>query len=173
MPLDPSRKIAIETEAAKRLLARLRDEGYDDAELVADTIEGETAIHEAIAGAIDQIDQLDILIIGSKAKEEAIADRRKAMEKRAEFIRASIEQAMLATEQECIPLPTATVFIAKRKPNLIVENEADIPSEFFAPQEPPAPRLDRKALMTALNEGRRIPGATLDNGTVSLSIRRK
>lgn len=174
MTIDVSRKITIEIEATKRLLSQLREEGHsEDAELVADSIEGETSLHEAIAAAIDEIDNLEILIGGATAKEAAIAEFRKAKERRVEFIRASIEQAMIATEQEKLPLPTATVFISKRKPGLIVENEADIPSEFFVTPETPAPKLDKKALAAALNEGRTVPGAGLDNGTVSLSIRRK
>lgn len=174
MTIDVSRKIAIETEAAKRLLSHLRDEGQEgDAELAADTIEGQTSLHEAIAAAIDQIDNCEVLVVGLKAKEEAFSDRRKNIERRAETLRAAIEQAMIATEQDKLPLPTATVFISSRKPGLMVENEAEIPSEFFAEQERPAPKLDKRALAAALAEGREVPGASLDNGTVSLSIRRK
>lgn len=174
MTIDVSRKIAIETEATKRLLAQLRDDGHgDDAELVADSIEGQTSIHEAIAATIDEIDMLEISITGGKAKEEQISEFRKAKERRVEFLRAAVEQAMLATGLEKLPLPTATVFISKRKPGLIVENEADIPSEFFVTPETPAPKLDKRALAAALNDGRKVPGACLDNGSVSLSVRRK
>lgn len=174
MTIDVSRGLAIQAEAAKRLLTQLRDQGHgDDAELSADVIEGETSLHEAVAAAIDQIDSLEVLVIGLKAKEEAFAERRRMIEARADNLRAAIEQAMISAEQVNIPLPTATVFISKRKPALIVENEAEIPSEFFIEQERPAPKLDKRALAAAISDGRRVPGATLDNGTVSLSIRRK
>lgn len=174
MTIDVSRRLIIEAEAAKRLVAHIRDRGQsDDAELVADTIEGETSVHEAIAAAIDQIDNCEVLVIGLKAKEEAFSERRRHIETRAETLRAAIEQAMITAEAANIQLPTATVFISKRKPGLIVENEAEIPSEFFITPETPAPKLDKRALAAALNEGRKVPGATLDNGTISLSIRRK
>jgi len=174
MTVDAGFRLRIQTEAAKKLLAHLADEGHgDDAELRADTIEGETFLHDAIGAVLDQIDECDVLTIGLKAKENAFADRRAAVEKRAEILRAAIEQAMIATEQDKLILPTATVFISKRKPGLMVENEADIPSEFFIAQPAPAPKLDRKALAEAINGGRTVPGARLDNGTVSLSIRRK
>ncbi|WP_292213183.1 siphovirus Gp157 family protein [Mesorhizobium sp.] len=164
----------IEAEAAKRLLVQLRAQGHgDDAELAADVIEGETSLHEAVAAAIDQIDECDVLAIGLQAKEDAFADRRRGIEARSETLRAAIELAMISAEQDNIPLPTATVFVSKRKRGLIVENEAEIPSEFFVEQERPAPKLDRRALAAALSQGRKVPGATLDNGTVSLSIRRK
>ncbi|BAB53635.1 mll7978 [Mesorhizobium japonicum MAFF 303099] len=174
MTIDVSRGLRIEAEAAKRLLAQLQDAGHGgDTDLAADIIEGETSLHETVAAAIDQIDNLDVMVIGLKAKEEAFADRRKSIEARAENLRAAIEQAMIAAEQVSIPLPSATVFISKRKPALFVENEADIPSEFFVEQERPAPKLDKRALAAALAGGRKVPGAALDNGTVSLSIRRK
>jgi hypothetical protein len=163
-----------QTEAAKSLLSSLRDQGVDDdVELVADAIEGETILIEAIEAALAQIDECDVLITGLKAKEEEFETRRKAIERRAERVRALIEQAMLATDQTTLKLPTATLSLTKRAAGLIVVNEADIPSQYWIEQERPAPKLDKKALTAALREKADIPGATLDNGSVSLSVRRK
>jgi hypothetical protein len=163
-----------QTEAAKSLLSSLRDQGVDDdAELVADTIEGETNLLEAIEAALAQIDECDVLITGLKAKEEEFETRRKSIERRAERVRALIEQAMLATDQTSLKLPTATLSLTKRAPGLIVNSEADIPSRFFVEQERPAPKLNKKALAAAIKAGEQVPGANLDNGSVSLSVRRK
>ncbi|RKD69012.1 siphovirus Gp157 family protein [Rhizobium sp. WW_1] len=165
--------VARQAEAAKRLMANLRSQGVDDdQELVADTIEGETTLLDAIQTALDEIDECEIQIVGLKAKEAEFADRRRRMEERAERIRATIEQAMIATEQDSLRLPTATLTLTKRAPGLIVINEADIPTKFWVEQERPAPKLDKKALRAALDEGT-VPGATLDNGSRSLSVRRK
>lgn len=173
MTIDPSRRLQIEAEAAKKLLAHLRDQGHgDDAELLADAVEGETSLHESISAVIDRIDEKEVARLGLEAKIAAFQERHASLKKSIEFDRAAVEQAMIATDQPKILLPTATVYIARRKPALIVENEADIPSEFFTPQETPAPKLDKRALAAALAEGRSIPGATLDNGTVSLTVRR-
>ena len=174
MNADPTRALAIETEAVKRLLSHLRTEGYEaDLTLVSDAIEGETSLHEAINGVIERIDLREAVAFGLKAKIAEFSDRLAATEKAIEYDRAAVEQAMISAEQDKIVLPTATVFVSKRKPGLIVENEADIPSEFFVTPEPPAPRLDKKALAAAISAGRTIPGASLDNGSISLSIRRK
>lgn len=174
MTADAAFKLRREAEAARKLLSMLRDAGEDgDAEIVETAIEGETNLHEAIAAVIDQIDECEVHILGLKAKEQAFADRRDAFVKRAETLRAAIEQAMLAAEAEKMTLATATVFLSKRAPGLIVNSEADIPSEFFRVPEPPAPKLDRKALTAALRDKREVPGASLDNGGFSLSIRRK
>lgn len=171
---DAAFQLRRETEAAKNLLAMLRETGdATDAEIVETAIEGETNLIEAIATVVDQIDEEEIIIAGGEAKIADIQARVSAKKHRVEMLRASIERAMLIAERENVNLPTATVFVSKRKPSLIVENEADIPSEFFITPETPAPKLDRKALSEAIKAGRAVPGAHLDNGTVSLSIRRK
>lgn len=162
-----------QAEAAKGLLAGLRDQGEDDADLIADTIEGETDLLEAIDAALSEMDECEVLITGLKAKEAEFSDRRKKIEDRVDRIKAIVEQAMISTEQLSLRRPTATLTIAKRAPGLIVTNEADIPTKYWIPQERPAPKLDKKAVLAALKEQQAIPGATLDNGSLSLSIRRK
>lgn len=174
MSTDAAYTLRRETEAAKKLLAMLRDDGSaEDAEIVETAIEGETNLLEAVAAVIDQIDEEEIVIAGGKAKIDAIQARVSAKKHRVEMLRASIEQAMLIAEQDKLNLPTATVFVSKRAPALVIDSEADIPSEFFKVPEPPAPKLDVKAVAAAIKDGREVPGARLDNGTTSLSIRRK
>lgn len=174
MTIDATRTLAIQAEAAKRLVSHLRADGHNgDAELVADTIEGETSLHDAIGAVLDRIDLKEVVAIGLKSKIAEFSDRLSATERAIEYDRAAVEQAMITAEQDKLLLPTATIFLSKRKPGLIVENEADIPSEFFVVAEPPAPRLDKKALAAAISAGRAVAGASLDNGTISLSIRRK
>lgn len=161
-----------QAEAAKALLANLKEIGADDdAELVADSIEGETNLHEAIEAALAEIDESEVLIAGLKAKVEAFRARQSATEARRDRIRALIEQAMAMTEQTKLRLPTATLSLAKRKPAVVIDDEAAIPSRFWTPQPPPPPKLDKAALKDALAEGD-VPGAHLDNGGFGLTIRR-
>lgn len=166
--------IARQAEAAKRLVASLRLQGVDDdEELVADTIEGQTSLQEAIEAALSEIDECEIHIIGLKAKEAEFSTRRSRLEARVDRIRAIIEQAMLTSEQMAFRMPGATVTLNKKQPGLLVTNEADIPTRFWIEQERPAPKLDKKALADALRADEVIAGATLDNGSYSLSVRRK
>jgi hypothetical protein len=170
---DASHTLHRQAEAAKRLLASLKESGdADDQEIVETAIEGETSLLEAIDEALAQIDECEVLVTGLKAKEEAFADRRKVIEQRAERLRASIEQALIVTEQEKVTLPTATIFLSKRKPNIVIDNEADIPAVYWTIPKV-EPKLDKKALKEALEGKEEIPGAHLDNGSVSISIRRK
>ena len=191
-------KIAIrrETEAAKLLLAGMRETiGDEGMALLADTLEGETNLLEAIDTALREIDETEILISGLKEKEGQFYTRRRAMEERLKRFPALIEQAMAVTELSQLRRPTATLSLRTVPPDVVVLQEAEIPSQFFIPQPPPPPKLDKAALRNALKarqaeieavagiadpEKRQaalapfpaIPGATLNNGGFSLQIRR-
>lgn len=165
-----------ETEAARDLLRALRQlDAADDAELVADAIEGETGLNEAIAAALDEVDECELIEAGCKAKSEQFDSRAAAAAARKDRVRASIERAMVLTDQYSLRLPAATLSIAKRKPQPVIDDEAAIPSRFFVQPEAPPPKLDKKALAAALAEegAEPIPGAHLDNGSISLTIRRR
>lgn len=164
-------KLQREKNAAAGLLANLRREGEaDDAELVADAIEGQTSLLEAIAAALDEIDECDVIEKGCKAKSDEYSTRAANAKARRERIRAAIEQAMVLTEQPSLRLASATVSVARRPPGLVIANEADIPARFWDAQPP---TLDKKALLAALKDKQVIPGVGLDNGSVSLTVTRK
>jgi hypothetical protein len=195
--MDPSEfGIRRETEAAKTLLAGMRATiGDEDMALLADTIEGETDLLEAIDTALAEIDETEVLISGLKEKEHQFTQRRRAMEERVRRFRTLIEQAMAIAEQAKLRRPAATLTLRKLPPDVVIVAEADIPSTFFVPQPPPPPKLDKTALKEALltrevkvafaasleSDAERaqalaaiapIPGATLNNGGFSLQIRR-
>lgn len=162
-----------QTEAARDLVLMLRNDGPEDAGLVADTIEGETTLLEAITAALDEIDEAEVLILGGKAKIAQIEARVDAEAHRVERLRAAIERAIITSEAPTpIKLPTATISISKRKPSAVIDNEAEIPARFFVQPPAPPPKLDKKALADALAT-EEVPGAHLDNGSISLLVRRK
>jgi len=185
-----------EIEAAKLIVEGLREVGgAGDPVLVADTIEGETGLVEAVDRVVAEIDETEIFITGLKEKEAQFQNRRRAMEERVKRYRGLVEQAMAVADQTRLRRPCATLTLRKLPPDLIVLSEADIPSYFFVPQPPPPPKLDKAALRQALAERAKevaaasaisnaterqqalaaiapIPGATLNNGSISLQIRR-
>lgn len=172
---DAEHQLRRETEAARDLIFSLRDQGQaEDADLVTDTVEGETDLMEAIKAALDEIDEAELLILGGKAKMQQIDGRVAAEEKRVERLRAAIERAIVSAELPTpIKLSTATISISRRKPGVVIDDEAAIPSRFFVQPPAPPPKLDKKALADALDSGGAVAGAHLDNGSVSLLIRRK
>ena len=124
--------------------------GEEDMALLADTLEGETNLFEAIDTALAEIDETEVLISGLKEKETQFSARRRAMEERLKRFRALIEQAMAVTEQMKLRRPAATLTLRTLPPDVVVLQESEIPSEFFVPQPPPPPKLDKAALRNAL-----------------------
>ena len=91
--------------------------GDDDMALLADTIEGETNLFEAIDVALAEIDETELLVTGLKEKERQFAQRRRGMEERLKRFRSLIEQAMSIAEQVKLRRPSATLTLRKLPPD--------------------------------------------------------
>lgn len=162
-----------EARAAAELVAMLKAEGHEgDAELAHDMVEGETGLMEAIDAAISEIDACDVIAAGCAAKIADLDARAKNAKARADRVRAMIEQAMALADLDTARRPCATVTLRKVPPKPIIEpdRESEIPSQFWKPQPP---KLDRAAITAAAKAGETIPGVTMSNGGLSLTIRRK
>ncbi len=157
-----------EADAAKGLIAEIRRE-HDDDELVHDTAEGETSIMEAIDLALAEIDDCESIVAGCKAQSEVLLSRASKFAQRKDRVRALIEQAMLIADLPTAKRPTATVTVKRTAPKPIIADESLIPAKFF---RVPPPVLDKVAINAAVKDGESIPGVQLDNGGVSLQIRR-
>lgn len=184
-------------EAAKILRDQIADIAAGDPEFVRDVIEGETDLHECIAALIASIVEDERLAQSIKSYQEDLQARRKRIEDRADLKRALVTTAMEAGELRKLEAPAGTVSLKPVPPKVIVSEEADIPSRFW---KPAAPTLDRKTLGEELKaremalrelesiedpeemeaarakvgaEHPPIPGATLSNGSMTISIRSK
>lgn len=167
---DAARNLQLETRAAQQLRDVLLAMGCDDSKTLADTIEGETDIREAIRRVYWAMIEDQILIDGLTENIQVLQARKTRIETRVERYRAAIEKGMSAGEISKLELPEATISLRAVAPKLEVVIEALIPERFWIPQPN---TLDKKALLTALKEpGADIPGAALSNGGQSLSIRR-
>lgn len=156
-----------ETEAARDLIASLRS---DDETLRHDMVEGETSLLEALSAAMDQLDEAETLIVGLKDREETYKSRRSAIEKRRDFIRGMIEQAVARSDLKSVRLPCATLSAKATPRQPIYTDEASIPAKFWKAGDP---KLDKKAVKDALDAGEEILGVTLSNGGLTLQIRRQ
>ncbi len=161
-PLDAKR----EAQAAKALRESVSALDGDDT-LLADMIEGETGLFEIIDRLLDRISENAAMVEGTVAQEGRLYERKTRFQKRIADDRALIEQAMMIADLPKIERPTATLSLAKRQPQAVIETESDIPAEFW---KAPAPVLDKKALIAALKDGP-VPGASLSNAAPSLTIR--
>ena len=169
-PLNINRELEIEAEAARSLLANIRAVIEDDEEATVDAIEGETNLIEVITQAVERVAQLESFEEATKIRLDAIKARRDRFARQAENIRTALVAAMGAAGLKKLELPVATISCKPVPPKANVFNEADIPSQFWKAQ---SPKLDLKAITDALKAKTVIPGASLSNGSETVSIRFK
>ncbi len=164
-------ELAEQAKAAAGIMDVLRARDMDDdADLVLDTVEGETGFLEAIDQALNEIDACAVIVMGCKAVVSAINERSKRAEDRLEKVRTAIEQALLIADvPETIVRPTATLTMRKIKAGWVVDDESQIPAGYFDPQPPKLMKKRINEQPTSID----IPGCHVDNGSVSLTIRRK
>lgn len=162
------RAIGRELNQAVKLRQMLAE--TDDPQLILDTIEGETDLAEACVAVLEDCTEDEILIEGLAAKIAELLIRKGRMEKSVETRRNIILMAMEKAGLGTIRCPLGTMSARPTPKQAVITDEALIPSRFWTPQ---GPKLDRKELSSALRSGETIPGATLSNGGVSLSVRVK
>ncbi len=141
-----------------------------DEETLLDTLEGMTNLHEMIAAVIrSRLDDL-ALVAALRARmadmQERLARLEQCADKKKEVVTSVMERAGLKKLTE----PDFTVSLRSTQPALVLVDEREIPQDFWKPQPP---KLDRLGLIAALKVGRDIPGATLGNAAMTISVRTK
>lgn len=142
----------------------------DDPKLILDTIEGETNLAEACVAVLEETLEDDILIEGLDAKIKELQVRKGRMEKSIEGRRTIILMAMDRAGLDTIKSPLGTMTARPTPPKVQITDEAQIPAKFWKTSDP---KLDRSAVGDALKAGESVPGASLSNGGITLSIRVK
>ncbi len=164
-------KLHNESVAVQGLKAALGDTiDPEDQDLLAGMIEGETGYFEAIDKVLGLLAETQMLIDGVAERAAALAARKQAFERRELAIRAALLRSMESTGLRTIQRAVATLSLGSKAVSAIVTDEAAIPKDYKTPQPD---KLDKRKLLAALKEGVEIPGATLSNGGVTLSIRSK
>lgn len=107
--------------------------------------------------------QLDAEADAIKAVMEGMEKRRKALEKRSEWLKDYTRHCMEKLGKNKIKHPWFDLSIHKNPPSVTVYDEAALPFEYVL--EVTSTRVDKAALKAALLEGAQIPGAKLSNGT--------
>jgi uncharacterized protein YeeX (DUF496 family) len=142
-----------------------------DPQTIADTLESLSGDLETKAVNVAKFARnIEAMAAQIKDAEKSMADRRKALEKRADGLRAYILHCMQATEIQKIECPYFALTIKKNPPAVVIEDEAQIPAAFMVQPEPPPPTPDKKAIAVSLKAGQDVPGARLFAG-VRLEIK--
>ncbi len=185
---------SLRLELARMLMSADGELSQDDLETLQDSFDGETTLDKEIRNAVLAIEEDEIFINGIKAREKELKDRRSRFEKRIEATRGLIEQAMTIAQWPKHEMDIGTVSLGKSAPRVEIDEESQIPSQFFKRADPTLdkaglgkvlkerqkkldeiaklPRDRQEAALQALEtEMPAIPGCHLETGT-TLTIRR-
>ena len=141
----------------------------EDADLLADTIEGETdfaRIMEKLADAY----------MDAVSFKGAIADRLSGLKERqdrvstkADVLKSLMQAALEESQQRSITLPEATISIRAGGQTVDIINAAELPQGFTATEVRPL----KAEIRTALLAGELVPGAALVRSPDTLTVRTK
>lgn len=151
-----------------RELLLMAEEGEVDDETLRDTfeaIEGEIEVKaEGYAMVISELTN-DVETI--KAEEKRLKERRDRLTRSIDHMKMAVKEAMELTGKTKFKTALYSFGIRNNPPKMVIDNEGDIPAEYYIEQ---APVLDKAALKDALSKGLDVPYAHLEQGT-SLMIR--
>jgi len=163
-------KLQWEMAAAVKLRELLGADGEADPKLLLDTIEGETNLAEMCCLLLEETVDDEIMLTGIAAKIAELQARKSRIENSIETRRGVILMALDRAGIDTVKSPLGTMSVGTVKPKLQVDQESDIPARFWVPADP---KLDRAAVKAALDAGEEVPGASLSNGGINLTIRKK
>lgn len=173
--INPANAVKNELTKIEQLKAMLENEGalYDengniDEQLIFDTIEGESNLHDMLLELEGKIAEYGTMQDAIKLHIDILNKRKTRMQRSAETLRTIILSAMDKAGIQKIEGALATLSVKNKAPSLIVTDESLIPSDYFELK----PKLDKKAVTAALKDKISVPGAELDNGGISLMIRK-
>ena len=165
-------RIKLEAGKLEALKLRLQEEYPDDADLVKDTVEGETSefLEWHVDKCLEELIDAGVMEQGVAAMIDVLAARGNAAKARQERIRTAIKLLMLATDQKTIKRPLATITLKDPVKGFTITDEKKLSSDYFVTQPL---KLDRAALRKDFLAGKKIDGIVVDNGEPTLSIRVK
>lgn len=141
----------------------------EDAELRADTLEGEVGLNDFIGRVIRRMQDRRIFVEGVDAVMEEYTARRERATREIEAHRALILKLMLAADLAKIELPEATVSTRKVAPKVVIDDEAMVPPKYVKSKT--VHSIDKEAVKFDLDAMIDVPGAHLSNGDVGLTVR--
>lgn len=144
----------------------LYPETTEDADLLADTLEGETDLDIVLAKLVDFVREAESMADAVKARKDEIAERQKRFERQGESGRKIIQQLMESAQKAKMVLPEATLSILPAREKINVTNADDLPQGFFRTERKPL----AKEILAALKAGQPVPGAEMVMGDASLRI---
>ena len=153
----------------RALSDKLHDLDLDD-QTIADTLEGESGdLIEKGKNVAAVFRNLESDAKQIKEAEQQLAERRKAIEKRAASLKEYLKTNMELSGIQKIECPWFVITLATNPEAVTVDDESAIPRDYFK-EIPTSYVLDKGMVKKAIGDGFAVPGARLTRGT-SLRIK--
>ncbi len=164
-------KLSIELTHHRYLRERLEAAFPDaDEETLMDTLEGMTSLTDSLAELLRSSQEDQSLASALRSRMSDMQERCGRFEDRARKKRELVCTVMEEADLKKLTEPDFTVSLRPSRAPLMILDEEAIPGDYWKPQ--PA-KLDRMGLISALSNGRDIPGAVLGNPPMTISVRTK
>lgn len=161
-------QLRLATRAAQHLKERVILEYGNDADLIKDTIEGETDLDRLMGFCTLELAALE----GEKEGIEIAINKLKARltrhDNQAQALRHGLHAAMEALEVTSFKTPAATLSVRPSPPRVIITDQSALPTEVLIFPEPVP---DKRAISSMLKNGFEMRGAELSNSPPALSVR--
>src|SRR5690242_2941534 len=146
----------------------LTEEPQIDEQCLADTVEGLSDLPDVLTTILRAALTDEALANGLKQRIAEMEDRLSRLKDRAAKRRQIVKETMVTVDLKKLTAPDFIASVRPGMPNLLVLDEASVPSLYW---EPGQPRLNRQGLLTDLRQGAEVTGATLSNPEPVLSVR--
>lgn len=162
--------LKLDAELVKAEILRLKSahpDLADDMDLLADTIEGETDFHRVVDRLAQAAIEARGLADGLATVISGFTTRKQRFDKKAAAMRSMALTLMQLAEQKKIVTPSATMWTRDGGTSVVVDDVEQLPQGYFRTERV----ADKAAIKAALEKGEALPGARLETGDPSISIR--
>lgn len=133
-----------------------------DEQTLADTLESLSGDLEAKATNVAMLARnLEATAAAIKEAEGQMAQRRKALEARADGLRRYLLGSMQAAGLQKVESPWLRLAVRANPPSVDVFDAAQVPEQFMRQKPPPPPEPDKTAIKEAIKQGQEVPGCRL------------
>lgn len=136
-----------------------------DEQTISDTLEAAAGDLEVKATNVAMfVRNLDVSAASIREAEKQMAERRNAIESKADSIRNYLKDNMQKCGISKIESPYFTLTIKKNPPAVIIDDSSKIPGNLYVYPEAPPPYPDKKAIAQAIKDGATVDGAHFEQG---------
>lgn len=158
-------------ELQQHIDALLREypELLDDEELRLDSLVGETDLTNILALVVERILDAEAMEEAIKTRVASLNERKSRFQRQGAALRSLVLRIMERAELSRLPLTEATLSVRAGQIGVKILDDELVPESFMRIKKEP----DKTAILDALKAGKIVSGASLSNGTPSLTIRTK